>query len=265
MMAKMISEGKSTVRELINELERGNKNANIALMPLKARYKNLFEHLRRNNIDSGFRLTDKTQELDINTKLTAKIIRSCIMALRYNTHDPIVIQKSYFVTDVKEANIMVLLSNIRNITSVYHKNTFLRILNGDILCNSKLYKMGLTDTSKCKRCGQEEDREHLLIECDEIKAMWESFFKIAETVTGKKREVCLENVLCIGKHPLNTSILILTIELLSKIVSAKRMIPTQKLMLSLIAGIVEKESRNLDTKKGKQWIKWKNAISAKLI
>jgi hypothetical protein len=158
-------QGVENMGQLADEVRNCNNIANMALTTFKSKYSNVVKHMLANNVSCSFKLTDKTQELELDNRLQARVIRSCLMSLRYDTLTPITIQRSYHVPVVKESYFVALLSNIKKLTSTRLKNTFLRVLNGDIVTNSKLHRFKLKDSGKCDGCDMTEDREHLLFEC----------------------------------------------------------------------------------------------------
>ena len=54
-----------------------------------------------------------------------------------------------------------------------HKNTLLRIWNGDCLSYTRLVHMGLVATNTCPNCNALNMPIHTLIECDVAKQVWE--------------------------------------------------------------------------------------------
>ncbi len=64
-------------------------------------------------------------------------------------------------------------AQIRRLKSTKHKNTLLRIWNGDCLSNSRLIHLGIKDTNICPKCGELDTPKHLLINCRHAKRVWE--------------------------------------------------------------------------------------------
>jgi len=67
----------------------------------------------------------------------------------------------------------ILLGNINRTTGIRHKNSLLRIWNGDILSNDRLFHMGLMESNLCKFCNLKETADHRMIECERAKSIWE--------------------------------------------------------------------------------------------
>jgi hypothetical protein len=64
------------------------------------------------------------------------------------------------------------LSEVKGLPNMRHKNTLLRIWNGDCLSYTRLVHMGLVSTSTCPNCNALDMPMHTLIECDVAKQVW---------------------------------------------------------------------------------------------
>jgi hypothetical protein len=257
MAYKLCKSGKNTVSQLLEEQAEGNEAAALALLPLRTKYLNVYNHLCKNPVSDEFKLTDKTQEIALDKNTSAKAIRSCLMASRYHNLVPINIQKSYYAPNVKEENMLTILSTIRRLTSVRHRNMILRMLNGDVLTKSKLSKMNLADSPNCATCNVLEDREHLLFECPRTKSIWSRFYQIVKEVTGRTINLSLENILCLGNHASSLPIVTISVELCMRISSPARPELSINSLLTIIKSIVSKEGRKTFKKGGNEWVKWK--------
>jgi hypothetical protein len=253
-------QGIENMGQLADEVSNGNSIANMALSSFKTKYPNIAKHMLANKVTCNFKLTDKTQELELDHKLQARVIRNCIMSLRYDTLTPITIQRSYHVPVVKEKNIIALLSNVKRLTSIRLKNTFLRVLNGDIVTNSKLHKYKLKENGNCDSCDKTEDKEHLLFECKRSKSIWKKFNEIVEEATGRKQELDLESVLCIGSNASSLPIVTLTIGICTSIISINRPVLSMSSILTIIRNIVRNEAINFSKKNSKMWDKWQKYL-----
>jgi hypothetical protein len=63
-------------------------------------------------------------------------------------------------------------AQIRRLTSTKHKNTLLRIWNGDSLSNSRLAHYGIVNSNRCPKCNALDTREHMLIGCVHANRVW---------------------------------------------------------------------------------------------
>ncbi len=63
-------------------------------------------------------------------------------------------------------------SKIKRLVNTRHRNTLLRIWNGDCLSNTRLIYLGLVDTSLCPNCGLNDTPLHMLVECRVADQTW---------------------------------------------------------------------------------------------
>jgi len=62
---------------------------------------------------------------------------------------------------------------LKRLISTKHKNTLLRVWNGDCLSRSRLVHFGIVDTNRCPHCNDIDTPEHMLLECAHAKRVWE--------------------------------------------------------------------------------------------
>jgi len=58
------------------------------------------------------------------------------------------------------------LNQVKCLPNMRHKNTLLRIWNGDCLSYTRLVHMGVVATNTCPNCNAIDTPMHTLIECD---------------------------------------------------------------------------------------------------
>jgi hypothetical protein len=61
---------------------------------------------------------------------------------------------------------------IKGLTSTRHKNTLLRIWNGDCLSNTRLIHMNRSNTNQCPNCAMLDSPLHVLVECNKAQQVW---------------------------------------------------------------------------------------------
>jgi hypothetical protein len=64
-------------------------------------------------------------------------------------------------------------AQIKRLPNTRHKNTLLRIWNGDCLSNSRLYHFGIAESNTCPRCNDYDSSEHMLINCITARRVWD--------------------------------------------------------------------------------------------
>jgi hypothetical protein len=62
---------------------------------------------------------------------------------------------------------------INSLHNTRHKNTLLRIWNGDSLSYSRLYHLGIVDSTACPNCGEIDTPQHMLFECVNSVRVWQ--------------------------------------------------------------------------------------------
>jgi hypothetical protein len=65
------------------------------------------------------------------------------------------------------------MAQIKRLISTKHKNTLLRVWNGDCLSYSRLVHYGVVDTDRCPRCNEHDSPEHMILGCVFAKRTWE--------------------------------------------------------------------------------------------
>lgn len=77
------------------------------------------------------------------------------------------------ITIIEHDEGMAYFSNLSKIGSVVNKLKILRLLQGDVYCNDRLYCFGLSEIDSCKRCFEKETILHLLSECPYTMAVYD--------------------------------------------------------------------------------------------
>jgi hypothetical protein len=260
-LKRRCAQGSLSIKDAIEEIKNGNHDTEIILKPFKDKFKNIYNNLlTRTAPDCSFKLTDKIQVIELNNKITTKVIRMCLMSLKYNCLDHITLQKSYMIPDIKNKHVITMLSNVSLLTCTRNKNTMLRMLNGEWYTNLKLKKMGLKESPICDRCNLIEDREHMLVECKYVHKIWKQFYQYTNVVLGTNLEVNIENVLCIGNNAASKSIIALTAELINLICSRKRPLLNEASVLTVLKRTVNNELHNNNRKNKRIWEKWQKFL-----
>ena len=69
-------------------------------------------------------------------------------------------------------------STIKRLTNTRHKNTLLRIWNGDCLSNTRLINMNLSNTDQCPYCSRLDTPLHVLVECTRAQQVWQKLMTV---------------------------------------------------------------------------------------
>ena len=62
---------------------------------------------------------------------------------------------------------------ILELPSVRHRNAALRVWNGDVMSRARLSHMGLADNNLCLYCGNIETQQHVILDCQRAKDLWD--------------------------------------------------------------------------------------------
>jgi hypothetical protein len=68
----------------------------------------------------------------------------------------------------------------KQISNVKLRNIFYRLIHNDFFTRSKMFKLKMTDSAECERCGAEETVKYLLWECSFSQLAWKNFHTILE-------------------------------------------------------------------------------------
>ncbi len=63
-------------------------------------------------------------------------------------------------------------SDVKRLVNTRHRNTLLRIWNGDCLSNTRLVHLGAADTNLCPNCAMIDTPMHMLVECQVALQVW---------------------------------------------------------------------------------------------
>jgi hypothetical protein len=63
-------------------------------------------------------------------------------------------------------------TQVKLLPNTRHRNTLLRVWNGDCLSNSRLFHFGISESNTCPRCDEYDSPEHMLINCNIAKSVW---------------------------------------------------------------------------------------------
>jgi hypothetical protein len=81
--------------------------------------------------------------------------------------------KSRFSHNLDERTLIEYFRQIKGLINTRHKNTLLRVWNGDCLSNSRLSHFGIVNSNVCPNCGLYDTPEHMLSDCAKSKRVWE--------------------------------------------------------------------------------------------
>jgi zinc-binding in reverse transcriptase len=75
-------------------------------------------------------------------------------------------------------------NQVKRLSNTKHKNTLLRLWNGDCLSYTRLVHMGLVGTNRCPNCETLDTPEHVLTECDIASQVWQRVLQVMPQKRG---------------------------------------------------------------------------------
>ena len=120
--------------------------------------------------------------------------------IRVHYQNPIKLIEAKILKGIETQTLISLGRKIKGLTNTKLKTILLRSIHGDIYCGTRLKRFGMTETEECQRCGQPENIEHLLYNCDYSKSLWHQVGKI----TGIKNNSLSIILGCDDKHDKTT-------------------------------------------------------------
>ena len=159
-------------------------------------------------------------KLKMWNKITSKALRQA-----HQTREPLIPK---LLLNAKREDLINLGSNISYLTNSRLKCILLRCIHGDIFCKERMFRFGMTEDDKCPRCDKIESINHMLLECDYIKNLWD----LISRVTGIKINSLHEILGLDPKHDKVT--MTIHAETIRRILSVERPIVNPNMLITSI-------------------------------
>jgi hypothetical protein len=250
LYAKKLEEnGLTTIQQILGNNEENFKSKiQLATSQLNKKYPDLKKVVLDLTLPTlEFRLTSEFGPVTLDGSVTVKSLRSCILGKRKDINNPIVIERYYPEIAVCHKKMLIALQQIARLTSVKLRDRAIRSLNGNIVTGKSLFEMKISEDSSCRHCGQLDDRNHAILECEVARKGWENFRKLYYKISGKKWEITLTNVLGIGDNYNSQILTTLIIEMQRQILRRDLDGPVnRKWIINMIKNITEvgRKARN---------------------
>jgi hypothetical protein len=118
-----------------------------------------------------FRMTNGTYKLI--HKITSKEYRGIITG-KPRLIAPKILLETNVNNDYDEETLKRYLFTVKRLANTRHKNTLLRVWNGDCLSYTRLFHLGIVNTNLCPNCGRLDTPLHTLVECHVADRVWTS-------------------------------------------------------------------------------------------
>jgi exonuclease III len=177
-------------------LDRGREAVRISKKIFKAKYVRIIRTLWQAHCRPEEVIEDRFKMLGGNYKpiykVKSKEFRELIKGPPRFTSPRLAVNVD---VDTNEGRMVVknYFNTVKRLANTRHKNTLLRIWNGDCLSNTRLVHFGLVDSNICPNCAAIDTPSHMLVECQVAEETWNrimlkipkrSDMQIIEYVTG---------------------------------------------------------------------------------
>jgi hypothetical protein len=162
--------GCNNLKEIIVHSRANRRVLTICRKIMIAKYFRVVKVMHQRNVDPPLAMAEKIQLASRNYKMiytvTSKEFRLLLSDINGFNHNR-------FVEDIDEHTSKSHFAQIRRLVSTKHKNTLLRVWNGDCLSYSRLLHYGIVNTNQCPKCNDYDSPEHMLITCVHARRTWE--------------------------------------------------------------------------------------------
>jgi len=151
---------------------------------------------------------DKKTSVKLNS-LTSKQVRHILQL------SPILNNAKRLTVTTDQARIVY--KKIKGIVSIPNKTKILCLIHGDVYCGSRLKKFNISTNDRCIRCFEEETIQHLLIDCNYTKAVWNllgwnplTLYDILEELNNAQLEIAADIIkdIVFGKKVIPPTVLV---------------------------------------------------------
>ncbi len=162
--------GCTNLREIVIQSRQNRTVLAICRRIMIAKFLRLVKLMHQRNINLERRKAEKIRLASKNYKNISLVTSKEFRLLLYNSPG---INRNKFGEHIDEHTSKSYFSQIKRLISTKHKNTLLRIWNGDCLSYSRLVHYGVVDTDRCPRCNDYDSPEHMLLYCTYSMRTWE--------------------------------------------------------------------------------------------
>jgi hypothetical protein len=162
--------GCNNLRELILQSRVNMRVMSICRKIMIAKYFRVLKVMHQRNVNPPMAKAEKIQLASRNYKLIYMVTSKEFRLLLSDVNG---FNRNKFDEDIDEQTSKSHFAQIRRLVSTKHKNTLLRVWNGDCLSYSRLIHYGVVNTNRCPNCNEYDSPEHMLITCIHASRTWE--------------------------------------------------------------------------------------------
>jgi hypothetical protein len=160
----------TNVREIIEGARRDRQVKNICKKIVRARYLRIIKLALQHNVictvGAECKLKLSTGKYQFVSKISSKEFRQ-MMGMRGTA------TRCKYLDNLDANTTKEYFNQVRRLASTKHKNTLLRVWNGDCLSYSRLLHYGVVPTNECPNCKLYDTPLHMLTECEVAKQVWQ--------------------------------------------------------------------------------------------
>jgi hypothetical protein len=161
-------------RNIKDIIDRGRRIMPITNKVVKGPYLRIIRLLINNNIQCPLQSIDRLKNKNGRYK---NIFLIASKEFREMLNGEQKVLKSKYIGDIDNYVVKEYLTQIKRLTNTKHKNTLLRVWNGDCLSYTRLRHMGITDVNTCPNCNELDTPEHMLLECEVAQNVWNKILR----------------------------------------------------------------------------------------
>jgi hypothetical protein len=160
----------SNLRDIVMQCQQEGRLLRMCKKLLQAKFVRIIQLLTHRNIAIQPHSTNKVKLVNGMYK-NIELVTS--MEFRHLFQSKIQMINSRFRQNLDDHTLVEYFKQIKKLPNTRHKNTLLRVWNGDCLSNSRLLHLGLAYSNSCPNCGVYDTPEHMLFDCANSGRVWE--------------------------------------------------------------------------------------------
>jgi hypothetical protein len=162
--------GCENLRDIIIESKVNRTVLAICRRIMIAKFFRIVKLLHQRNIDPPRATVEKLRLAGKNYKYVTQVTSKDFRLLLYDRNN---LNRNKIGEDIDEHTSKSYFAQIKRLISTKHKNTLLRVWNGDCLSYSRLIHYGIVDSDRCPKCGEFDSPEHMILNCRYSRRTWE--------------------------------------------------------------------------------------------
>jgi hypothetical protein len=160
----------SNLRDIVIQCHRDGRLLRLCKKLLQSKFVRIVQLLTQRNIAIQPHNVNKVKLVN-GTYKNIELVTS--MEFRHLLQGNVQMATSRFRQNLDDHTLAEYFKQIKKLPNTRHKNTLLRVWNGDCLSNSRLLHLGIAYSNACPNCGEYDTPEHMLFDCVNSRRVWE--------------------------------------------------------------------------------------------